>query len=227
MISVTAAAPKLIIGNFKTVTATNEKVNVVFDERNLNDENLMTRWEPQELPADIMIDLEGVYEFSEISIYNQGGIERYAIFTSNDKINWAMLINEEKGGRIPKREEFTRPLSVDGKGRYIKLTIVEPAVPERFAIFEIEVYGNLIALIPKDELEEIEAEPKADDNGTEYTDIDNHWAKDAIMEMSKRGNICGDGQEHFNPDGQITRAEFSKLICLMLGLDVSVPSPIS
>lgn len=47
-----------------------------------------------------------------------------------------------------------------------------------------------------------------------YSDIPSHfgWANDAINTLTSMGIINGDGQGNFNPTGNITRAEFVKLL---------------
>ena len=57
--------------------------------------------------------------------------------------------------------------------------------------------------------------------GTEssvFTDCKNHWAKDDIEEMYRRGIVSGVTDTTFEPDRQITRAEFAALIVRALGL---------
>lgn len=44
------------------------------------------------------------------------------------------------------------------------------------------------------------------------------WAKDAITTLTSMGIISGDGKGNFNPSGNITRAEFIKLLVTTFGL---------
>ena len=53
-----------------------------------------------------------------------------------------------------------------------------------------------------------------------YTDID-MWAKDAITLFEEAGVIGGDGETTFNPNADMTRAEFVKIIVQVAGLEVS------
>ncbi len=46
---------------------------------------------------------------------------------------------------------------------------------------------------------------------TTFTDIVNHWAKDSILEMFKKGIVSGVSKNKFEPDRAITRAEFVTL----------------
>ena len=55
---------------------------------------------------------------------------------------------------------------------------------------------------------------------TRYTDID-MWAKDAIIVFEEAGVIGENGEEKFNPNQGITRAEFVKVIAQIAGLEVS------
>ena len=55
---------------------------------------------------------------------------------------------------------------------------------------------------------------------TSYSDISSNyaWAKDAINTLTSMGIINGDGKGSFNPSGNITRAEFVKLLITAFGL---------
>ncbi|MEN6327430.1 MAG: S-layer homology domain-containing protein, partial [Syntrophomonas sp.] len=55
-------------------------------------------------------------------------------------------------------------------------------------------------------------------NPLEFQDIAHHWAKDAVNDMGSRMVISGAGQDTFEPDRDITRAEFAAIIVRALGL---------
>ena len=55
-------------------------------------------------------------------------------------------------------------------------------------------------------------------NDLEFGDIEGHWAQDAINDMGSRMVINGDENGNFNPDDNITRAEFAAIIVRALGL---------
>ncbi|ALS25048.1 S-layer homology domain-containing protein [Paenibacillus naphthalenovorans] len=52
----------------------------------------------------------------------------------------------------------------------------------------------------------------------EFDDVANHWAKDAVNDMGSRMVIEGIGNGLFDPDRDITRAEFAAIIVRALGL---------
>lgn len=52
----------------------------------------------------------------------------------------------------------------------------------------------------------------------EFRDMATHWAKDAVNDMGSRMVIEGTGDSRFNPDRDITRAEFAAIIVRGLGL---------
>ena len=52
----------------------------------------------------------------------------------------------------------------------------------------------------------------------EFRDVANHWAKDFVNDLGSRMVINGIGDELFNPDQDITRAEFTAIITRGLGL---------
>lgn len=59
-----------------------------------------------------------------------------------------------------------------------------------------------------------EAEP-------EMTDIQGHWAETEIRQMVEAGIAAGYKDATFRPDNTVTRAEFVKLVCGLLNLDLS------
>ncbi|MDF2668840.1 MAG: cell wall/surface repeat protein, partial [Paenibacillus sp.] len=52
----------------------------------------------------------------------------------------------------------------------------------------------------------------------EFSDVANHWAKDAVNDMASRMVIEGTGNGMFSPERDITRAEFAAIIVRGLGL---------
>lgn len=52
----------------------------------------------------------------------------------------------------------------------------------------------------------------------EFNDVENHWAKEDINDMGSRMVISGVGNDNFEPDRDITRAEFAAIIVRALGL---------
>ncbi len=53
---------------------------------------------------------------------------------------------------------------------------------------------------------------------TEFADTAEHWAKENISLMANRGLVKGVGEDVFNPDGSISRAEFTTLLTRILEL---------
>ncbi|MEN6326387.1 MAG: S-layer homology domain-containing protein, partial [Syntrophomonas sp.] len=52
----------------------------------------------------------------------------------------------------------------------------------------------------------------------EFSDVKNHWAKEAINDMGSRMIVSGVDQENYAPDQDITRAEFAAIMVKSLGL---------
>ncbi|WP_232101797.1 X2-like carbohydrate binding domain-containing protein [Paenibacillus sp. URB8-2] len=62
----------------------------------------------------------------------------------------------------------------------------------------------------------------------EFKDVAKHWAKDAVNDMGSRMIVTGSGNNMFNPDQDITRAEFAAIIVRGLGLKLeSAAAPFS
>ena len=60
-----------------------------------------------------------------------------------------------------------------------------------------------------------------------FKDIQNHWAKADIMAMYRLGVVSGVNDTTFDPDRNITRAEFAALIARALKLSEDAPSVFS
>jgi hypothetical protein len=52
----------------------------------------------------------------------------------------------------------------------------------------------------------------------EFEDVASHWAKDAVNDMGSRMVISGVGNDKYEPDRDITRAEFAAIVVRGLGL---------
>ena len=52
------------------------------------------------------------------------------------------------------------------------------------------------------------------------TDIEGHWAEEAVRELVATGILSGMGDGTFRPEASVTRAQFAKMIVLALGLPV-------
>ncbi|MFC5404810.1 S-layer homology domain-containing protein, partial [Cohnella soli] len=60
----------------------------------------------------------------------------------------------------------------------------------------------------------------------EFLDVANHWAKAAVNDMGSRMVIDGTGAGLFNPNRDITRAEFAAILVRGLGLKLENRSPV-
>ncbi len=55
----------------------------------------------------------------------------------------------------------------------------------------------------------------------EFADIEEHWAKESISFLAKKGIVNGKSDGVFEPDASITRAEASKILCLAFSIDMT------
>ncbi|RDI40050.1 S-layer homology domain-containing protein [Falsibacillus pallidus] len=53
-----------------------------------------------------------------------------------------------------------------------------------------------------------------------FSDLDGSFAKDAILKLAQAGILNGQGDGKFNPEGQMNRAQFAKILALALNLDI-------
>ncbi len=61
-------------------------------------------------------------------------------------------------------------------------------------------------------------------NPVEFTDAENHWAKSSINNMGSRMVVNGVGDNKYDPDRSITRAEFAAIMVKALGLEPGIGS---
>jgi len=64
---------------------------------------------------------------------------------------------------------------------------------------------------------------EAQPSRTTFADIQGHWAQNEIEIMAGQGIARGVGDKKFNPDGQVTRAEFATFLLRSLGLEENAP----
>lgn len=50
-----------------------------------------------------------------------------------------------------------------------------------------------------------------------FTDVNGHWAQATIEELASKGIVNGKGAGLYDPEGKVTRAEFSKLLICIVG----------
>lgn len=54
-----------------------------------------------------------------------------------------------------------------------------------------------------------------------YIDMENHWAREFVTALSEKGIVAGYTDNTFLPENNITRAEFTRLICECFGIEPS------
>lgn len=60
--------------------------------------------------------------------------------------------------------------------------------------------------------------PEAEEKPCQFSDIEEHWAKNDIIKMYKKGLISGKSETVFDPESNITRAEFIAIVSRMLNI---------
>jgi hypothetical protein len=93
--------------------------------------------------------------------------------------------------------------------------VVEPdgifrTVPTQVAVIEGQLYAKVNSLT--NGTFAIVAHP------TEFSDVTSHWAEQAIRDMGARMIVMGAGDNSYEPDREITRAEFAAILVRGLGL---------
>ena len=60
--------------------------------------------------------------------------------------------------------------------------------------------------------------PIPEDEPAEFTDMEGHWAKEAVEKLARQGMVNGFEDGTFRPEQKVTRAEFTKLLVTVFGL---------
>ena len=60
-------------------------------------------------------------------------------------------------------------------------------------------------------------------NPITFTDVEHHWAKDAVNNMGSRMVVTGVGNGNYHPNSDVTRAEFAAIVVRALGLGTGTP----
>lgn len=152
-------------------------------------------------------------------------------------------MNDESADKIGGRPVYNIRLLKGGQeitslnGKQIKITI--PYVPassentENLIVYYIDDSGNGIPVVSSrfDEeaggmvFETVHLSHYAVGyNAVTFIDIENHWARDNIEYLAVRGILSGKGNNLFDPEGKVTRAEFVTMLANLAGADVSKTS---
>lgn len=83
---------------------------------------------------------------------------------------------------------------------------------------------NIVDYKPKDEDKEIVLTPVNKEKN--FTDLENYsWAEDAIYDLKEKGIISGVSEDEFLPEGELTREQAVKILCISAGIEaVNEPS---
>lgn len=208
--------------NLKPVVATSTKDETVFNCSFINDGNLLSRWEPQNLPASVTVDLEKVVEIGEICIFSTEKIDQYSVSVSNDAESWTAIASEEQG--IIKAQDFASSIKVQGQGRYVKLEITKAENADKLGIYEFEV-RHIQQTSQSGEDEKGEHEGSSPDSSNELTPlyktypIDVSENRNKIIHLNNLGIINGFEDLSFRPDAEVSRSQFVTAVMHMLGRD--------
>lgn len=148
-----------------------------------------------------------------------------------------VLINgENRTLLVPANREVALKLTANLNSRVM---VRGAFVPEKFSQRRVMEVSEVRSLGQKQFVEELQNQTNYDQSVSEnvynppgqvedpgnFTDIKpGHWAMKAIREMAKRKILSGMGNNRFEPNGQVTRAQFATMLVKALGLPVSEPA---
>lgn len=204
--------------NLKPVVATSTKDETVFNCSFINDGNLLSRWEPQNLPASVTVDLETVVDIDEICIFTTEQINQYSVSVSNDGESWTAIASEEQG--IIEAQDFASSIEVQGQGRYVKLEITEADNADKFGIYELEVrhiqQTNQSDADGKDEGSSSESSNELIPLYKTYP-VDVSENRNKIIHLNNLGIISSFEDLSFRPNVEVSRSQFVTAVMHMLG----------
>jgi hypothetical protein len=56
----------------------------------------------------------------------------------------------------------------------------------------------------------------------DFSDVNNHWSKENVYLLTQKGAVKGYGDGLFRPNNTITRAEFTKLLIMSIGINTEI-----
>ncbi|TDQ40391.1 S-layer homology domain-containing protein [Aureibacillus halotolerans] len=96
-------------------------------------------------------------------------------------------------------------INADGNIHHVPTKIVYQN-GESYAVLS-STYGGMFAVVSRE---------------VALNDIAGHWSEAAVQDMANRGIISGIGKDQFEPNRNITRAEFASILVRALGLQASI-----
>jgi hypothetical protein len=160
---------------------------------NTVDGDLSTRWSAENEQS-IEWDLGEIREIDTIMLAFMNGNTRTSNFNleiSEDGQTYKQVFDGESSGQTSDFERFSFALS---KARYIKFNGHGNSVNLWNSITEIQIPEKLPS----------------------FGDLNGHWANDDILLFASVGLVKGVGDNLFDPDGQVTRAEFTAMVTRLL-----------
>jgi len=130
-------------------------------------------------------------------------------------LTWADLSDNEDEFRVYRKSDTDDDFELIGvTGRNVTVFSDSTAEPDRIYTYIVKSRNAAGESFPSNEIE-VQTPPV-----TVYRDIPSNfaWAMDAINTLTSMGVIHGDGNGNFNPSGNITRAEFIKILVTTFGL---------
>lgn len=160
----------------------------------ITDGDTTTAWGKGE-PDWVGFDLGTEKEIREMKVMWSQGSARYAYFTidvSNDAVNWETVYD----GKSFMTDDFETYSFNPVQARYIRLYGTGNSVNTWTTILEMRVTAYEDA----------------------FNDISNHSAKEDIQHLANLGFVTNEEGDSFNPDSELSRGEFIKLIQKVTGI---------
>lgn len=80
-------------------------------------------------------------------------------------------------------------------------------------------YGNGLFMLPFPETIDVDKYVTTSDNTVaSFRDLSGHWGESFMLRLVKEGVLNGYPDGTLRPDGKVTRAELSKVICVLMDI---------
>lgn len=164
------------------------------------DGDLETAWGNGTPGCWIGFDLGEKKELTEVKVKWSQGSARYTYFdleVSDDAVNWRNIYSDGRSYMTDGFETYSfEPLTA----RYIRLVGNGNSTNSWTTLYEIRITSHEAA----------------------FADISEHWAATEIQNLANVGIVSGDAAGNYNPDSEITRAEYLAMLQAVCGFSNGV-----
>lgn len=194
--------------------ASNERYVVVRDYEMIEFEEIGLRLHPEEIHKEIGGSEIGISITDEIAQHEID--ERFTII--GGQFNLSIAVQNLHGNEWHAKAALSHPIFAEIDMTGIELEMLNP---RKIGLYRLDDVTGALTYIPSTyDTNELKLKTALMQPGhyvilhadVTFSDIEQHWARDAIEVIAGKGMIKGTGENQFDPERSVTRAEFAALV---------------